>query len=355
MVIAMRVRVALVSSAALLIIAAVLIWHFHSNRGRPESPSVPVAPAPAPSAKSTEMAPTQIYAHNLKLQKGPKFRIYVRWLRGEMERTHRGVIPSFDDLDSFAIKIKTGVLRANIGDIGNFLNASISSSSPLRNVSLSGDGNQIKLRGTLHKIIPIPVEIMGELSALPDSRIQVHVTKINVLKIPLKGLLGDFHVQLADLFNPKGLAGIQVSGNDIFLDSQQLLPPPRIRGQLTAVRVLNPDLEEVFGNAQQDVERTEQWRNFLRLRDGSINFGKLTMNYVDLIMVDISKDAWFDLDLAHYQEQLVNGYTHMTPEAGLQIFMPDVDEIPQTKTNRDINMSWIKNRNMPPPPDVYSR
>lgn len=355
MVIAMRVRVALVSFAALIVLVAVLIWQFHSNKGRPESPSAHAAPVPVQPPKTAGMAPTQIYAHNLKLQKGPHFRIYVRWLRGEMERTHPSVIPSFDDLDSFALNIKSGVLRANIGDIGNFLNASISSSSPLRDVSLSGDGNQIKLRGMLHKIIPIPIEIMGEISALPDSRIEVHVTKINVLKIPLKGLLGDFHIQLADLFNPKGIAGIQVSGNDIFIDSQQLLPPPRIRGQLTEVRVVNPDLEEVFGNAQQDVERTEQWRNFLRLRDGSINFGKLTMNYVDLIMVDISKDAWFELDLAHYQEQLVNGYTHMTPEAGLQIFMPDVDKIPQTKTNRDINMAWIKNRNIPPPPDVYSK
>ena len=355
MVIAMRVRVALVSFAALIIIAAVVIWHFHSNPGRPESLGVQAAPSPTPAARSTSVAPTQIYAHNLKLRKGPNFRIYVRWLRGQMERTHRAVIPSFDDLDSFTLDIKSGVLRANIGDIGNLLNASLSSKSPLRDVSLSGDGNQIKLRGMLHKIIPIPIEIIGEISALPDSRIQVHVTKINVLKIPMKGLLGDFHVQLGDLFNPKGLAGIQVSGNDIFLDSEQLLPPPHIRGQLTAVRVVNPDLQEVYGNAQQDVARTEQWRNFLRLRDGSINFGKLTMNYVDLIMVDISKDAWFDLDLAHYQEQLVNGYTHMTPEAGLQIFMPDLDEIPQTKTNRDINMAWIKNRNVPPPPAVYSK
>ena len=118
------------------------------------------------------------------------------------------------------------------------------------------------------------------------------------------------------------------------------------------MRVVNPDLEEVYGNAQEDVERFEQWRNFLRLNGGTIDFGKLTMHQVDLIMIDISKDPWFDLDLTNYQEQLVNGYTRMTPQAGLQIFMPDRRDI---KPNRNISIEWYKNRNVPPPRSLTSK
>ena len=33
----------------------------------------------------------------------------------------------------------------------------------------------------------------------------------------------------------------------------------------------------------------EQWRNFLRLRDGTLDFGKLTMHRVDLIMIDVER------------------------------------------------------------------
>jgi hypothetical protein len=176
-----------------------------------------------------------------------------------------------------------------------------------------------------------------------------------VLKIPFKGLLGGFHITISDLFHPAGIPGIQVSNNDIFFETQKLLPPPHIRGQLTSVRIVNPDLEEIYGNAQSDVTRVEQWRNFIRLRDGTIDFGKLTMHHVDLIMIDISKDAWFDLDLTHYQAQLVNGYTRMTPQAGLQIFMPDLGEIPHNKATQNISIEWLKNRNLPPPPDVISK
>ena len=73
------------------------------------------------------------------------------------------------------------------------------------------------------------------------------------------------------------------------------------------------------------------------------------MHHVDLVMVDLSDDAWFDLDLNNYQNQLVNGYTRMTPEAGVQIFMPDLDNLPKNKGTQNISLEWLKHRNLPPP------
>jgi len=32
----------------------------------------------------------------------------------------------------------------------------------------------------------------------------------------------------------------------------------------------------------------------MQLQGGTIDFGKLTMRHVDLMMVDLSKNAWFD-------------------------------------------------------------
>ena len=45
----------------------------------------------------------------------------------------------------------------------------------------------------------------------------------------------------------------------------------------------------------------------------------------------------------------------MTPQAGLQIFMPDLRDIPQNKSTQNISIEWLKNRNIPPPPDVTSK
>ena len=359
----MRARLAILIAVPSFFLVLVL-WHLRtstpaSSRATLATSSTTasfVTPSPAASTPDTsDSAPTSIYAHNLMLRKGPDFRIYVRWLRGQMVRTRPNVNPTFDDPESFFLDIKTGLIRANIGDIGNFLNAGGVADSPLKNITLLADGDQIKLKGTLHKLISLPVELLGSITATSDNRIQLHVNKLSVLKIPLKGLLGGLNISVSDLFHPKGIPGIEVSGNDVFFSTVKLLPPPHIHGQLSKVRVVTPDIEEVYGNAEDTVTRVEQWRNFLRLNDGTIDFGKLTMHHVDLIMVDLSDDAWFDLDLNNYQNQLVNGYTRMTPQAGLQIFMPDLDTLPKIKSGRSVSLEWLKNRNVPPPPDVTSK
>jgi len=137
----------------------------------------------------------------------------------------RNVNPSFDDPDSFVLDPKTGVIRTNVGDLANFLHQAVVNSS-LRNITLSGDGDQIKLHETLHKILPVPIEMIVTIAVAPGNRVQLHVTKLNLLKIPFKGLLGDFHTTIASLFHPGDIPGIQVSDYDILFDTRKLLPPP---------------------------------------------------------------------------------------------------------------------------------
>jgi hypothetical protein len=357
-----RVRARRILSIALVSMVALLGWWLWPTK-RATPPAAPTNAKPAVieasgtliAGTSSALAPTNIYAHNLMLRKGPTgFRVYVRWLRGQMARTSRNTNPSLDDPESFYIDAKNGVIHTNVGDLANFLNEGISN-SPLKSIKLSGDGDQLKLKGTLHKVIPLPVEVISTIGVAPDNRIQIHVTKINLLKIPFKKLLAGFNVTAASLFPSTGIPGVEVKDNDIFLDTGSAAPPPRIRGQLTSVRIINPDFQQIYGNAQEDVARVEQWRNFMHLQGGTIDFGKLTMRHVDLMMVDLSKNAWFDLDLTNYQDQLVHGYTRMTPEAGLQIFMPSLEEIPPDKKNHKISMEWMKHRNMPPPADITSR
>jgi hypothetical protein len=305
------------------------------------------------SGRAEDSTPTRIYAHNLMLRKGPDFRIYVRWLVGEMRRTNTNVNPSFDEPESFVLEVQRGVIHANLGDIGHYLNTGAVAGSPLTNISLEGNGSQISLHGTVHKLhIPLPIGLEGTISPAPGGRIHLHVDKLSILKLPVKGLLGGFHVSVADLMGKTKVAGLEASENDLYFDTQQLLPAPHIHGILTRIRAKSPDIEVMYGDAQDDVARTEQWHNFLALKGGSLDFGKLTMHNVDLIMIDASKDAWFDLDLVNYQAQLVNGYTRMTPQAGLEIFMPDLDELPKQHAPQSISKEWLKNRNLPPPPDV---
>jgi hypothetical protein len=352
-----RSHVVLGSAIVLVILVACIAWYAGVKHNQPaaQAPAADTSPGQAAQASdgTNERTPTRIYAHNLLLRKGPDFRIYVRWLNGEMRRTKKNLNPSFDEPESFVLEVQRGIIRANIGDISHYLNTGAVAGSPLTNISLAGSGNQISLHGTIHKLhIPLPIGLDGTLSPSPDGRIHLHVDRLSVLKLPVKGLLGDFHVSVADLMGKTSVAGIEASQNDLYFDTQKLLPAPHIHGTLTRVRVANPDIEVMYGDAENDATRTEQWHNFLALKGGTLDFGRLTMHNVDLIMIDASKDAWFDLDLVNYQAQLVNGYTRMTPQAGLEIFMPDLDELPPQHAPQSVSKEWLKNRNLPPPPDV---
>ena len=112
----MRVRLLLLTGAAIILLL-LIAWYFHS-KSKPvastASTNLPSSPAASEKDNSSDSAPTKVYAHNLMLRHGPKFRVYVRWLRGKMSRTRRNVNPSFDDPDSFFLDVTNGVIHANV-------------------------------------------------------------------------------------------------------------------------------------------------------------------------------------------------------------------------------------------------
>ena len=302
-----------------------------------------------------DLAPTLVYAHNIMLRKGRDFRIYIVWISGLMVRTKQNVNPSFDDADSFILQIQKGVIHANIGDVCKYLNSTAAQDTPLKDIDIQPDGELVEIRGTLKKVVPLPIEIVGSLAPTPDGLVRLHVQHISVLKVPVKGLLGSFDVKLSDLMHSANVTGVTISGNDIIFDTEKLLPPPHIRGQLTTVRVKVPDLEVIYGNAPNDPTQLAQWHNFIRFRNGAVDFGKLTMHHADLTMIDAANEPWFDLDLVNYQNQLVNGNTRMTAQAGLEIYMPSLKNQTSKKAGESVSLEWLKNRNSSLPADVAKK
>ncbi len=314
--------------------------------------------SPPVHAASQSAAPggseTKVLMHNVILNERPGLQLRVRWLRGEMHPTRPGVIPSFDEPTSFVLNIQAGIIATSLSDISGILNGGLLKGSPLENVSLVADGERLKLKGTLYKGVPLPIEMVSDVTASPDGLLRLHMVKLRVLKLPVKGLMQSFHVNVGDLIGAHGAANVRVSGDDIYIDPEQILPAPAIRGKLADAHIGSKtgDLIAVFGNARPEATQVKQWRNFIRLYGGTVNLGKLTMTQADIFLIDASNDDWFSFDLTRYQEQLVNGRIQMTPQAGLRIFMPDIEKVPGTEANRRINVEWMKERNIPPPADV---
>ena len=346
----------------LLLLILSLVWSLRAARQpAPATSSAPASASASSLAATTtisppiaaELGPTTVYAHNILLRKGPQFRIYISWISGKLLRTQPTLDPTFDNPNSFVLLIEKGVIHANLGDIGTFLNSG-ATSFPLKNILVRGQGDQLHLTGTMHKFhIPLPVELLCAISATPDGRVHLHVEKISVLKLPIKGLMKDFHLEIDDFMGSTPMSGVQVSNNDIYFNTTELLPPPHIKGQLTSVSITSPDLVLIYGNAPNDQSQLAQWHNFLRFRGGTLGFGHLSMHPADLTLIDASNAPWFDLDLINYQAQISNSYSRMTPESGFEIFMPDLDQLQQKKKfDGSVTLDWLKNRTQPLPSDV---
>ncbi len=345
-----RRRLVAIFFFAVLAVAVLWFWRRRSQPPNAAPAAVENTTEQSASAQRPSTSDTSIHAHNLLLRKGPNLHIYVQWLDGRLTRARRDLNPSFDNPDSFDLNIDNGVIRINIGDIGHYIDSSVSG-SPLSNVTLLADGPNLKLTGTLHKLVSVPVQVIASLSVLPDDRVRVHITKIDVLKLPLKGLLGLFHVTAADLVKTN-IAGVEVQGNDLLLDTHTLLPPPHIRGRLMQLSVVSPDVQAVYGNGVEKVQNVELWRNFFSMNGGTIDFGSLSMHPVKIMMIDISSNPWFDLDLVNYRQQFASGYTRMTDDGGLQMFIPDMRDVPAKPVPQNDSIQWFKDRNIPPPSQI---
>lgn len=357
----MRARPLLLLGALLLCAAAVIwlgVWlHRGAHSTLTSKPPAPTSATPAASSGTNAGPTTQVYAHNLLLHKGPDFQIFIPWVRGEMVPNKPGVVPSFDDMSSFYFDIHRGVIHVRLQDLSRFLNAGLVRNMPLTHIELKASGTQLQMSGTLRKkLVPLPVQLTGSLSVTPKGLVRFHIEHVSVLKMPMKGLLGALHVSASDLVS-SGAKGIQIDGNDVVFDTELLLPPPHVRGELTSVAIITdlkqPALEAVYGNARNDRDVERRWRNFLHLTDGTLRFGKLTMQNADMIMIDATDNQWFDLDLANYQAQLTNGISYTTPQEGLEIYMPSLDALPKrNRSGRTVNREWLKNRNLPMPPNL---
>jgi hypothetical protein len=260
--------------------------------------------------------------------------LQIEYLRGALLPT-RDEPPWFDDPESFSLAIDTGRVTISAASLSALLNDHVFNydGSPLENLTVTVDKGQLKQKGTLHKGIPLPFTIRAELSTTPDGRLRLHPTSVEVAGIGVKGLMRTFGIELENLVKVQRGRGVEIADNDFLLSPAGLLPPPRIEGRITAVRVGDQTIEQTFGGSKRPGRAAPlhpsdpSARNYMFYRGKVLRFGKLTMMDADLQIVDADPDDPFDFDLAHLNEQLVAGESHNQPDFGLVTVLPDYADL----------------------------
>jgi len=285
--------------------------------------------ASASGVQGTGETETHVEMRNVNIHLDPELILRVHDLSGKFLPTKKGSPPAFDDNLSYLVAIDSAEVSVSTASMSHALNtyAFNERDSPLKNVKLEIQGNQIKQTGTLNKGPGIPFEMLATMSPTPEGKIRIRPSKLKAAHLPVKGLMKLLGVDMAKLINTRSTKGISVDGDDIIMDPAQILPPPKMRGRITAVRLQGDEIVQTFGTEKRPSTGKSSGGNYMAYRGGVLRFGKLTMNDTDMRLIDADPRDPFDFFPDHYKDQLVAGYSKTTATGGLLVYMPDYNKL----------------------------
>ena len=303
----------------------------------PPHPGVPDVATPAEVGRPLP-AGTWAEFRNVDFRFDEDLVLRMRLLRGVMKGTGDRPV-AFDQPDLFTMEISEAETSMGARDLTALLGRYVFGypDAPIRDLTVSPEADGLHQKGILHKVIDIPFEMPASVSVDPNGWIRIHPEKMTTCGLPGLGFMEALGIALEDLIDLAGAPpGIKIEQNDFLLDPLAVLPPPRTRGRLIAVRIEPGALVQTFtatlGSEAAAMPTTPQMPipdapNYMYFWGGVLHFGKLFMPEVDMQVVDVSPADPFDFFLDQYNYQLVAGFTHNELDYGLTVHMVDYDEL----------------------------
>ena len=294
------------------------------------------ASAQQSSSAAKQNSAVQVEMRNVSYHYTDRVAVHIKTLSGELAPIGSHEFPIFDDKRSFKLRITTAEIGMSAESLANVLNSYVLTrrDTPLKDINIRIEHGRLKIKGKLHNQGDLPFETEGVLSATPDGKVRLHSEKIKTLHLPVKGLMDLFGIEIADLIKAGKSPGMQAEKDDLILDPQQILPAPHIEGAVTEVQLRGDSIVQIFGRPERHQPRGVPAQNYMAYTGNRLQFGKLIMSDTDMILIDMDPNDPFDFYLDHYQEQLAAGYTQITPNFGLRVYMRDFDKLRGGKSAR---------------------
>ena len=323
------------------------------NPGTPAASAAPGAVNAPASTPTTEAAMAGSRAvktemRNVNFHLTNEAAAHLETLSGELVPVGKYAMPVFDDKASFEVRVVNGTISISPQALTSIMNNYVfaKADSPLKDLSVSIDNNQLIIKGKLASK-GIPFETAGTLSATSDGRIRVHTDKVKALHVSVKGMMGLFGIDLANVVNTSKIDGMDTDKNDLLMDLGKLLPPPHIQGKLVDVKVANNSIITVFGDGGKSVRTSEEKGNYMAFRGNKVEFGKMVMDDTDLVVVDMDPGDPLDWNQSHYKDQLVAGYSKITPSFGLRAYVKDYSKLPKSSAGLAAQSASAVPKNQP--------
>ena len=253
--------------------------------------------------------------------------VHIVQLQGKLVPMNKEGLPIFDDANSFTLEIDQAEISITTDTLANVWNqyAFAAPDAPLKDIRISVEGQKLKIRGRLHSKGNVPFESEGMLSPTLQGEIRLRTEQLKAAHIPVKGLMDVLGETVSKLIDTRKVRGLRAEQNDLILTPSELFPPPHIQGRLTSIKVRGNEIIQVYGTNSAPSQKLAG--NYMAYRGARLRFGKLTMSDTDLTLIDLNPQDPFDFYLDHYRDQLVAGYTKITPSFGLRTYFRDYNKL----------------------------
>ena len=331
-----------VATTALCVVLALLLLPACCCRGRATGPVAEpqkVAPPligtkdiPTPTEAEAK-APVEAEMHNVWFHFDPVAYLDIHQLRGQMIAKKPGAPVNFDNKNDFIMTVDTGHIGMRSESLDILLNQYVFNgpNSPLRNLHVTMAGKQLKQEGIVHKILDIPFTMLADVSA-DGGKIRLHPAKMDICGLNGLLLLKAVGMTLEKMIG-KELPhdkGVTAQGNDLLLDPNMMLPPPKVVLHLVGVSIEGDEMMQVFDAGQKlpplSPPHPEE-KNWMYYRHGTLRMGKLLMVDADMEVTDTDDSDPFDFFIDKYNDQLIAGWERNMPDYGLYVFMRDWNDL----------------------------
>jgi len=112
------------------------------------------------------------------------------------------------------------------------------------------------------------------------------------------------------------------------MDLGVVLPPPHIKGKVSAVLIGDNSIITIFGDEARPGSANDAV-SYMSFQGNPVRLGKLTMENTDLTVLSLDADDAIDWSQDHYRDQLVAGYSKITPNFGLRAYAKNFAKLKQ--------------------------
>jgi hypothetical protein len=284
-------------------------------------------PVGKPSAEKSDGS-VQARMRNVIFRFTDDVAVHIKSMNGALLPTGGSDFPIFDDKNSFILRMDAAEVTITPQDLGNVLNSYVFArpGAPLAGISVSIDKNHLKLKGRLREKAQIPFETQGTLSLTPEGKVRLHTDKVKALGVPVKGLMDTLGIDIGGLIKSGKVPGVEAQENDLILDLSTVLPPPHIQGKVVFIRIEGDYIVLVFGDSGNKAVKLQN-RNYMAFKGNRLRFGKLTMDGADVTLLDMDPQDPMVFFLEHYRDQLAAGYTKISSNFALHVYIKDFDKL----------------------------